>query len=124
MGDPRRRRSAGATLPRPRNSPANAPLAAIRATSRSEGGGPGRRPREVLGPISRGLSNGGTAGRRHLAEGTVKTHVSRVPTRLGLRDRVQAVVHAYECGLIRAGAPTADRGLCRSAKISGRAVPS
>jgi DNA-binding NarL/FixJ family response regulator len=54
---------------------------------------------EVLGAISEGLSNAEIAQRFYLSEATVKTHVRRILTKLHLRDRVQAVVYAYETGL-------------------------
>jgi len=61
------------------------------------------REREVLTLIGRGRSNTEIAQDLHLSPGTVRTHIGRVFAKLELRDRVQAVILAYECGLLSHG---------------------
>jgi DNA-binding NarL/FixJ family response regulator len=89
------------------------PAATRRLVDRFAGAAPGRarpgldelteREREILRLLAAGLSNAELAERLVVSEATVKTHVSAVLRKLGVRDRVQAVIAAYEAGLVKPG---------------------
>ena len=72
-----------------------------RARSRADLDALTPREREVLTQVAQALSNGEIAAALHLTEATVKTHVGRILAKLGMRDRVQLVVFAYDIGLVR-----------------------
>jgi DNA-binding NarL/FixJ family response regulator len=68
------------------------------------------RERQILWLLGRGLSNAQMADELVVSEHTIKTHVSNVLSKLGLRDRIHAVIHAYESGLITPSEPRPPTG--------------
>jgi DNA-binding NarL/FixJ family response regulator len=69
----------------------------------SAAGGLSEREREVVRLVATGLSNAEIASQLYLSEATIKSHITRILARLGLRDRVQIAVYAYEHGIVRPG---------------------
>src|SRR5450830_1650491 len=80
------------------------------------------REHEVLVLVARGMTNGEIAAHLFLSTGTVKTHVKRIFAKLGLHDRTQAVILAYEVGLVRPGESAAARIPLRATTCSCRGV--
>ena len=82
----------------------NASTASVRHMPSTVVGDLTERESDVFTLLAQGLANAEIAGRLYLGEATVKTHVSKVLAKLGLRDRIQAVVYAYEHGIVVPGA--------------------
>ena len=80
------------------------------------------REREIVRRLARGLSNAALANELGLSEATVKTHITRLLTKLDVRSRVQAVVLAYESGFVRPG-HTAGTELYTATRDAGHAGP-
>jgi DNA-binding NarL/FixJ family response regulator len=81
------------------------------STTGSAADGLSEREREVVRLVATGLSNAEIASKLYLSEATIKSHITRILAKLGLRDRVQIAVYAYEHGIVRAGhgTPPAER---------------
>jgi DNA-binding NarL/FixJ family response regulator len=73
-------------------------------------GGLSEREREVAQLVATGRSNAEIASQLYLSEATIKSHIARILARLGLRDRVQVAVYAYEHGIVRPGHGTPPPG--------------
>ncbi|MFE1786735.1 response regulator transcription factor, partial [Streptomyces sp. NPDC059506] len=99
-GPPNLTRKVAARVDAHLGPPGAAALAGRRAAARERVGALTAREREVLAHLGGGLSNGRIARRLHLAEGTVKAHVSSILARLGVDNRAAAAVVAHEAGIV------------------------